>query len=123
MVSTQPLTKGDGMITAKQAYALFEPAGKEVNNYLKYTVEPKVTRAAETGNRNVTIFLGSIPVYEIQNLKRELDSLYVAASNKLKELGYAVEIQVYGEKYCPSGLADDDGNGPQYMNYGLYIGW
>ena len=44
--------------------------------------------------------------------------------DKLKALGYVVTWQgAYGESYVPRGLADDDGNGPKHINYGMTVGW
>lgn len=110
------------MITAKEAVALFDHAGKEVDDYLKYTVEPKVVKAAETGNRNVTIFLGSVAV-SCNNLYGIVDKITIAAKAKLTELGYIADIYTYGEAYVPKGLSNDDGRGPQHKNYGLHIKW
>lgn len=109
------------MITAKEAKELYDESGHEVEQFLKYTVEPEVTKAAKGGKREVMIYLGSIPPFSYAH--STITPLQTAVINKLKELGYLAEIKAYGEKYVPRGLADDDGNGPQHQNYGIQIWW
>jgi hypothetical protein len=109
------------MITAKEAKELYDQSGHEVADYLKYTVEKEVVKAAEGGKRNTVIHLGSKGPYEY--LVQVITPLQQAVVEKLKELGYRAEIKLYGESYVPRGLADDDGNGPSHENYGIHISW
>jgi hypothetical protein len=88
--------------------------------YLKSKVEWLV-KAAESGKRQVFIDLGSVKQFEY--LHHTITPLQHAVADKLKELGYRVEIKLDGDKYVPRGLADDNGNGPTIQNYGIQIGW
>ena len=109
------------MINAKEAKALYDQSGQEVTDYLDHTVEKEVVKAAEGGKRYTIIYLGSKGPYEY--LVQMITPLQQAVVEKLKDLGYSAEIKLYGDKYVPRGLADDDGNGPSHENYGIYISW
>ena len=109
------------MITAKEAKTLYDESGAEVEQFLKHTVEPEVTKAAKGGKRQVMIHLGNVPPFNY--VYSTLTPLQTAVVDKLKGLGYRAEIKAYGEKYVPRGLADDDGNGPQHQNYGIQLNW
>ena len=109
------------MITAKEAKDLYDQSGQEVADYLKYTVEKEVVKAAEGGKRNTMIHLGSKGMFD--HLDQIITPLQKAVVTKLKELGYHAEIKLYGDSYVPRGLADDDGNGLTHQNYGIHIGW
>jgi hypothetical protein len=109
------------MITAKEAKELYDQSGQEVADYLKYTVEKEVVKAAEGGKRSTTIHLGSMGSFD--HLDQIITPLQKAVVAKLKELGYRAEIKLSGDWYVPRGLADDDGNGPKHINYGIVISW
>ena len=109
------------MIDAKQAKQLYDQSGAEVEQFLKNSVEKKVTDAAKGGKRQVFIDLGSLGPYEY--VDRKLTPLNWAVVQRLVELGYHAKIVLDGDKYVPRGLADDDGNGPSHQNYGIQIGW
>jgi hypothetical protein len=109
------------MINAKEAKALYDKSGQEVADYLKHTVEPAVTRAATAGERYVFILVGSTQ-FEFE-MRVKITSVHQGAVAALKELDYVVSIARHGESYVPRGLADDDGDGPLYTNYGFHIGW
>jgi hypothetical protein len=109
------------MISAKEAKELYDKSGQEVADYLKYTVEKEVVKAAEGGKRKTIIFLNCKGMFD--HLCDVITPLQKAVVDKLKELGYRAEIKLYGDNYVPSGLADDDGKGPSHQNYGIHIGW
>lgn len=109
------------MITAKEAKELYDQSGQEVADYLKHSIEQRVKSAAEGGKRQVFIDMGSVRQFEY--LRSTITPLQQAVADKLKELGYRVEIKLDGESYVPRGLADDNGNGPTIQNYGIVIGW
>ena len=109
------------MITAKEAKVLYDKSGQEVADYLKYTVEKEVVRAAEGGKRQTIIHLKSLEPF--RHLDQVITPLQKAVVDQLKMLGYHAEIKLYGDSYVPRGLADDDGNGPSHQNYGIHIGW
>ena len=109
------------MINAKEAKALYDKSGQEVADYLKHTVEKEVTRAATAGKRKVYIHLGATRFSSEMTAK--ITPVHQGVVEKLKELGYVVSLAQDGASYVPPGLADDDGNGPSYTNYGFHIGW
>jgi putative transposon-encoded protein len=109
------------MISAKEAKELYDQSCTEVEAFLKQTVEPKVTEAAKRGHRHVFIHLDASASFEI--LDKMVTPVQNSAMVKLKELGYQAQVTFDGEKYVPRGLANDDGSGPLYQNYGIQIGW
>lgn len=109
------------MITSKQAKELYDDSGYEVEQFLTYSVETEVMNAAKSGKRSVFIFLSSKGSFD--HLDQLITPLQWAVVNKLKELGYTSRIDLDGDYYVPRGLADDDGNGPKHINYGIHIGW
>ena len=109
------------MITAKEAKALYDESGAEVEQFLSYNVEQKVMDAANGGKRQVFIDMGSVKQFEY--LDRTITPLQQAVADKLKTLGYRADIKLDGDKYVPRGLADDNGNGPTIQNYGIQISW
>ena len=109
------------MINAKEAKELYDKSGQEIADYLKYKVEKEVVKAAEGGKRNTVIHLGSKGMFD--HLDQIITPLQKAVVDKLKELGYRAEIKLYGDKYVPRGVADDDGDGPWHGNYGISISW
>lgn len=111
------------MITAKEAKVLYDQSGAEVDQFLKNSVEKEITDAAKAGKRTVTIYLDSYEWPGYRGFNHDITPLQMAIVVKLKELGYSAEIKSYGDCYVPRGLADDDGNGPMYQNYGIHIGW
>jgi hypothetical protein len=113
--------KRESMLTAKEAKQLYDKSGAEVDQFLKHNVEKEVVKAANGGKRQVFIDMGSVKQFEY--LHHTITPLQQAVADKLKELGYRVEIKLDGESYVPRGLADDNGNGPTIQNYGIQIGW
>ena len=109
------------MITATQAKQLYDESGAEVEQYLKFSIEPQVIEAAKAGKRTVTIHLNSLEPYG--RLDQVVTPIQRAVVSKLKELGYRATIELYGDRYVPRGLADDNGNGPEHQNFGILIGW
>jgi hypothetical protein len=109
------------MINAKEAKALYDKSDQEVADYLKNKVEPVVIKAATLGKRKVFILLGSTQFSS--EMRDEITPVRRSVVEALEELGYVVSIAQDGESYVPRGLADDDGDGPLYTNYGFHIGW
>ena len=108
------------MISASEAKVLYDDSGVEVDKYLQYKIEPEVKAAATQGARKVFHHLGSRNVFT----HPRPDPLQLCIIAKLQELGYAARwLDSEGESYVPRGLADDDGNGPHYQNYGILISW
>lgn len=109
------------MITAKDAKKLYDESGHEVDQFLKQSVEPNVINAAKGGRRHVFIHLGSVGPFEY--VDQVATPLHRAVVDKLLTLGYRAKIETDGDKYVPRGRADDDGNGPMHLNYGIRISW
>jgi hypothetical protein len=109
------------MINAKEAKALYDKSGQEVADYLKINVEPAVIRAATDGKRKVFILLGATQYSS--EMRDAITPVHRGVALILKDQGYVVSIEQDGASYVPSGLADDDGNGPSYTNYGFHISW
>ena len=109
------------MINAKEAKALYDKSGHEVANYIKVKVEPVVIKAATDGKRKVFIQLGATQFSS--EMRADITSVHRGVALTLKELGYVVSIEQDGASYVPRGMADDDGDGPSYTNYGFHIGW
>ena len=109
------------MITAAEAKALYDESGQEVDNFLKSAVEPLIVSSAKSGKRSTMMYLDTIESFHY--LGNHVTPLHCRVADKLKELGYTAEIRLYGDKYVPAGLRDDDGNGPLHQNYGIHIGW
>ena len=108
------------MITAAEAKTLYDQSGVEVDKYLHYNIEPEVKAAATSGNRTVFHFIGTHDVFT----HPRPDPLHTRIIEKLRALGYTVQwLDSEGESYVPLGLADDDGDGPAYTNYGIRITW
>jgi len=109
------------MITATEAKVLYDKSGQEVSDYLEYTVEHQVIKAAEGGKRRIIIHLKNLVYYE--HLDKVITPLQKAIVDRLKELGYGAEIKLYDNPYVPAGLANDEGRGPSHQNYGIHISW
>ena len=109
------------MISAKEAKELYDKSGHEVEDYLKYNLEKRIIDAANSGKRYIFIQINCIENWK--QLHHVTTPLHNAVCTRLKELGYIATITKYGDSYVPKGLADDDGNGPLYTNYGFKISW
>lgn len=109
------------MITAAEAKALYDATGVEVKQYMDIHILQKVKDSAMAGKRTCFVDIGSIGAYEYIDKKQHFVEYQVVV--ELKKLGYTASIGVSGDKYVPRGLADDDGAGPMYQNYGIHIGW
>lgn len=107
------------MITATEALAIYEKTGADVKKFLKKEIEPKIKYAASQGKRSVFVFLTSYESYA----QPSLENYHKKAVEELASLGYTVSLGRDGDPYVPRGLADDNGEGPSHINYGLHIGW
>jgi len=109
------------MISAKEAIVLYNESGAEATNYLRDKIEPIIIAAAKSGKCECIIFIDNISVFD--NLYSKITPLENLVVEKLKALGYQAKIDRDGETYVPRGLADDEGNGPLYVNYAFHISW
>jgi len=106
------------MITAQEAKVLYDKSGSEVQDYLTHNIEKQIVSRSESGERYYTHHLGSCE-YEPPKLSPLLEGVMA----ELKRLEYRVMYVNFGEKYVPRGLAEDDGTGPLFQNYGFTISW
>ena len=109
------------MITAAQAKNLYDESGVEVDSYLNKTIAPEIEKAAKAGKRSVFVHVGSEPPYG--STKTLQAPLHTSTMMELTELGYKASWVAEGGPYVPRGLADDYGEGPAYINVGIYISW
>ncbi len=107
------------MIDAKEAKRLYDESGAEVTAWLNSEVSKKVEDAAKSGKRNVFIFLGSEELWKHPTLT----PIQKRCISALIDMEYRAEFKVDDETYVPRGLADDEGNGPKYRNYGIMVSW
>ena len=107
------------MITAKEAFALYQESGYEADEFIENELQPKIIRAANDGKRTIfhpidicvtTAYLSPSP-------------LQMQVTSKLIDLGYVCKIIKHGTSYVPEGLKDDYGEGELHVNYGFQIGW
>ena len=107
------------MITAKEAKAIYDESGVEVQAFLRDKVEKPIKTAANAGNRTVFIHVGSHPDYLTVNAS----PFQAAVVTELIRLGYAVKFGTDGHTYVPRSLEDNTGDGPLHKNYGFIISW
>ena len=107
------------MLSAKEALELYNNSDAEVLKSLKMFDE-QIRYYSAKGERKYFYNMGSI---EICHSLPALKPLAVLVMSRLKVLGYSVEYCFYGDSYVPRGLADDDGNGTSYKNYGILVRW
>ena len=106
------------MISAKEAKALYDASGAESDAMLA-TLEPYIIAAAKEGKQHCFVLIGSEEAWKTI----KVTPIQHQVCDKLNKLGFRVSISKHGSGYVPRGLADDDGNGPKYENYGYCIGW
>ena len=109
------------MIDATEAKRLYDETGREIEDFLDFTVEKEIINAAKAGKRLVFIYLDNINTFV--SLDRLTTPFQKNVVLKLQELGYTARIDLYGKEYVPKGLQDDLGNGPVHSNYGIIIEW
>ena len=107
------------MLSAKEAIEIVNNSDAEVLKSLKMFDE-QVRYYSAKGERKYFYDMGST---EACLALPTLKPLAVSVMSRLKVLGYSVEYCFYGDSYVPRGLADDDGNGPSYKNYGILVRW
>ena len=107
------------MLSAKEAREIVENSDVEVLKSLKMFDE-QIRYAAAQGKREYFYRMGAVEMFLGMTA---LKPLTVSVIAKLEALGYGVKYTFYGDSYVPRGLADDDGNGPEYTNYGIIVGW
>lgn len=107
------------MISAKEAFSLYEQSGANLKKFLDQDVEPKIKDAASRGLRKIFVDLGSCETWA----NPTIDVVHKSAFKELSSLGYTVSFGKDGVPYVPRGLSDDNGEGPRHINYGIHIGW
>ncbi len=106
------------MLSAKEALQLKNDSLVALDKYLLDNFHSQIQQAAMQGKCTYTFNMGSA-----EHSAPRLGHLQQKAFDELKKYGYVVSYGFYGEGYIPRGLANDDGDGPTYKNYGITVGW
>jgi hypothetical protein len=106
------------MLSAKEALELYNNSLYTLQKYLDENFHSGIRQAAMDGKRRDFHNMGA----EEHNLP-ELTPLEKKVLEELGKLGYTHHYMFYGDSYVPRGLADDDGNGTSYKNYGIVVKW
>lgn len=110
------------MINAKDALDLYNNSLHTLQQYLLDNFHSGIQNAARNGKREFILDCGS-EMTGYGGITPKMTPLQEKARDELKKLGYETVWMWYGDAYVPKGLADDDGSGPKYMNYGLKVRW
>ena len=107
------------MLSAKEAREIVESSDVEVLKVLEMFDE-KIRYTAAQGKKEYFYYMDAAEMYRGTPLAKPL---VVSVIERLRALGYSAEYSFYGDSYVPRGLADDDGDGPEYTNYGIVVRW
>ena len=107
------------MIDAKTARDISANSKEALNMFLANNIEPSVRKAAEVGRRRTEVLIKAKPSY----LSHRVTEFEGAVIKELKAFGFTATINSYGDVYIPRGLQDDDGSGPEHINFGYIIEW
>ena len=90
-----------------------------------HTESPSIPIEYCTGllQRKGSKFKTTFGTYTEEHNLPELTPLEKKVLEELGKLGYTHHYMFYGDSYVPRGLADDDGNGTSYKNYGIMVKW
>jgi hypothetical protein len=116
------------MITASQARERSNMSKKSVEKFIDWLGE-KIAKAADD-ELFVYEYHGGSPCDPVKSTsiesfrEFEIPPFWDRAITKLRAqpLNYMVDIKP-GAPYVPRGLANDDGEGPEYVNYSMIIRW
>lgn len=117
------------MITAKEAKELFEVSDTIVDQFLD-VIDPAIRNAAIAGKKELCVSSivtlpdhskvgGSIGPFD----RLEITPFQQRLIDKLVSYGFGAKLELYGNKYVPRGLADDDNHGPEHQNYTIIVRW
>ncbi len=111
------------MITAAQARELTARSEANVERLLAL-MEPQIVKAADAGKDFVAVFVdgldSSVPLY---GARFQPTPVQTSVINRLQALGFKAHMAAVGSSYVPRGMQDDDGNGPEYINYTVIVNW
>ena len=110
------------MITAQQARELALTSDSAIEKFLE-KLEPKIVAAAEAGRRELAVYEEGLwcnsetfrPVAPTPPQTRLCEAL--------NRFGFGASVVQHGDAYVPRGLADDIGEGPEYINHVILIRW
>jgi len=110
------------MITREQAKEKADSVGK-VPDFIAKQIEQLIWKAAEEGKYEVFLY--------ITDLWKGFDVYDCVSPTKLQKnvikfltgdpYNFTATFTSYGETYVPRGLANDDGDGPTYANWGILV--
>lgn len=116
------------MITAKEALELTRVSETHIAKCMN-VLDQNIREAAKDGIRvfrtsNTTAFGGESLGGSLGPCEKiSVTPFQQRVIDALQKNGFSARMEIYGERYVPRGLADDDGNGPIYQNYALTIRW
>ena len=107
------------LIRAADARKLADESTVAINNWIDAAVAPVVKEAAEKGLHECFVLIEAIPTWQ----RPEPSATVKAATHVIRELGYTITYNKYGDEYVPRGMQNDDGTGEKYRHFGLIISW
>lgn len=109
------------MIPANQARELFQGSGVEADRFIANRIAQQVIDVAKAGKDRIFIMIDSIESYCSVPTCAGVNQQIMA---KLQNLGYKVSFEKDNSfKYVPAAYQDNDGKGPEHVNYGFMISW
>ena len=113
------------LITAAGAAALSEESEAHIS--LPLMEIDKTIRELASGPEGVREFICYVPgtwhSQPVLDLCPRPTSLQNRIMHVLYDVGFQVRFDTDKTSYVPRGLADDDGNGPEYINWCIHIKW
>lgn len=106
--------------TAEMARKATDAPAVEAKNTVIRNIEPAIKKQAQKGIGWEFFHIGCKT--DSQALP-ELSAVNQEIKNLLEKNGYQVRKTINGNYYVPRGLQDDNGDGPEHVNYGLLIEW
>jgi hypothetical protein len=111
------------MITREQAKEKADSVGK-VPDFVKKQLDDRISTAAENGDYQVFLYIPdlwqSVNVYqnpvEPTALQKNVIKFLTEAPNN-----FTISFTQDGDSYIPRGLADDIGDGPSYVTWGILV--
>lgn len=112
------------MITAQQARTLYENSQDRVDEFAEL-ISKEITRLAPS-KREYSCYLGDPKVlWEAQPVGDSVEPTVMQELilQKFSSLGFGCVLKKDGDPYVPRGLAQDDGDGPSYINVCMVFRW
>lgn len=110
------------MITTTEARKLIDTSNIKVDHFLD-KIEIGIVEAATSGKNTYVVYFTDL--WSSFEVGKDIVATPIQnrVGEELAKLGYHVRLGTDGDNYVPHGLADDDGEGPSYINWCLKISW